>query len=49
MSSELSDGIKNYYDGRKIGATMTSQFFNDNKTDDEDDSQRPKSTTDGSS
>jgi uncharacterized protein YegL len=41
MSSELSDGIKGYYDARKVGETMTSQFFNDNKTDDEDDSQMP--------
>ena len=28
MSEELNKGIKGYYDSRKLGATMTSNFFN---------------------
>jgi uncharacterized protein YegL len=46
MSDELNLGINAYYSARRVGETMTSNFFND-KTDDEDDSQRPKTTTDG--
>jgi len=51
MSDTLKKGINDYYSMRKYGGNMTSCFFDPDtgsKTSDEDDSQRPKSTTDES-
>jgi len=47
MSDTLSKGINEYYTMRRGGGNMTSCFFNDTKTDDEDDSQRLATLTDG--
>jgi hypothetical protein len=33
MSDEFSKGLKGYYDGRKMGMTMTTNFFNDTGDD----------------
>ena len=47
MSDTLNKGINDYYDMRRGGGNMTACFFNDSKTND-DDSQQPKTLTDGS-